>query len=117
MAQGFMPFFVVLLLIFTYFWVNPLALATFMEGLIRYLVEIYLGYKEWRIEYEAKKAYRRYLRQSRRLARESGFSDHLVRLYFKTYGEDDWRTFKTQSRQAHEERYRDLEDSMRELIF
>lgn len=116
MGMDFLPFFMVPLLVYTYFWLNPMAFAAFLEGISKCLVEIYLGYKEWKIEYETKRAYRRHVRASQKLARDSGFSSRAVKLYFETYGEDDWRSLRYRERQRHEKRYRDIEETMRELL-
>jgi hypothetical protein len=114
--MGIIPFILVPLLVYTYFWLNPLALAAFIEGLTRYIIEIYLGYKEWKIDYETKKAYKRYLRQSRKLAKEGGFPGRVVELYFETYSEDDIKTLRQGQRELHEARHKNLEDTMREML-
>ncbi|OGM32933.1 hypothetical protein A2803_05055 [Candidatus Woesebacteria bacterium RIFCSPHIGHO2_01_FULL_44_21] len=116
MGSVILPFILVPLLVYTYFWVNPLAFAVFLEGLTKYLIEIYLGYKEWKIEYETKKAYRRYTRASEKLAHDSGLTGELVKLYFDTYGENDRRTLKQQNREYYEARYKSLEETMRDML-
>jgi hypothetical protein len=116
MQTGQITFILIPLLIYTYLWVNPLILATFLEGLGKYLVEVYLGFKDWKIEYETQRAYRRYMKASQKLAENDGFPSHIVRLYFKTYGKDDWKAIRQQNREIHEDRYRDFEDTMREML-
>lgn len=116
MQLGIMPFVLVPILIYTYFWLNPLALCLFLEGLMKYLVEVYLGYKQWRIEYETKKAYRRYLKASRKLAKDSGLDDKLVKLYFETYSEGDRRALMQQKKELFEEKHKDLEEAVREML-
>ncbi len=116
MTAGFLPFVLIPLLVYTYFWVNPIAFATFMEGVSKYIVEVYLGFKEWKIEHETKKAYRHYIRESEKLAKTQGYPDSVVKLYFKTYGQDDRSFLRQQNRQMHEARYKDIEETMRELI-
>jgi len=80
MGATFIPF-IVPFIICTYFWINPFALIAFWEGVIRYLVEIYLGYKAWKIELNTWIVYKRYVRASKKLAMESGLSGRLVKLY------------------------------------
>lgn len=114
--QGILPFLLVPILVYTYFWINPLAFAAFVEGINKYLIEVYLGYKEWKIEHETKKAYKRYVRASEKLAQDSGLAGELVKLYFDTYSEGDRKTLMQQNRERYEEKHKDLEEAMREML-
>lgn len=116
MDSAFFPFVLIPLLVYTYFWVNPMALASFMEGFARYIVEIYLGYKQWRIERATQRAFKHYQKQSRVLAAKNGLSSGHLKSYFKTYGKDDWRFIYQTEKQDYEERNRNLEDEMRDLL-
>lgn len=116
MGYDFFPLVLIPLLIYTYFWLNPTALATFMEGFMKYLVEVYLGYKAWRLEYQTKKAYRYYQKQSERLARERGVPNKTLADYFKTYKRDDWNFLYQREKEEFESKNRDLEDEMKNLL-
>lgn len=111
-----LPFILTPLLVYAYFWLNPAALATFLEGAARYVAEVYLGYKRWRIEYQTRKAFKRYQRQAKRLARQNGYPDEVVRAYFNTYSEQDWQTLREQQKELHEQKYKDWEDELQSLI-
>jgi hypothetical protein len=114
--QTLIPFVLVPLVIYTYFWINPLSFATFWEGILRYLVEVYLGYKAWKIERQTNKAYKRFQKNSLALAKRQGFEKNTVKLYFKEYGQLDWNYIKNQLKEMHERKFKDLEDNMREMI-
>jgi|GEM_PF-6011950 len=116
MELGFIPFVVVPLIVYTYFWINPFAFASFWEGFIKYLVEIYLGYKAWKIEFDTWIAYKRYVIASKKLAMKSGLSGRAVKLYFKTYFDSDITEIKRIERQIYEEKHKQLEDSLRNMI-
>lgn len=117
MSIGLLPFVLIPLLVYTYFWINPTAFAAFLEGFSRYIVEIYLGYKQWKLERETKKAFHYYRRQSEKLAKEDGLPKDVVKAYFSTYGEEDWKFIYQKQKEDYENRNRDLEDEMRELVF
>lgn len=116
MNTMFIPFFLVPLLIYTYFWLNPIAFATFIEGVSKYIIEAYLGYKAWRLAWETEIAYRAYKRASKKLAQEQGYPAHVVKLYFDTYGSQDWRHLWQQQKAAYEEKYKNLEDDLRDSL-
>ena len=110
--------FIIPFLVYTYFWVNPNALSTFLEGLYRYIAEIYFGYKAWRLEYETKRAYKYFQKRSKRMAKENGFSENLVKAYFETYREHDWKYLYQLQKEEFEERNRDIEEQIRDnLLF
>lgn len=115
-VQNILPFVIVPLVIYTYFWINPAAFATFWEGLLRYIVEIYLGYKSQKIERQTNKAFRQFQRKSLSLAQKQGFSKNTVKLYFKEYGKLDRNYLKNQLKEDHERKHRDLEDSLRDML-
>jgi hypothetical protein len=116
MGSSFIPFFLIPILVYTYFWINPLLLSAFLEGMYQYLVEIYLGYKEWKIEREAKKAFSQYQKRSKKLAKENGFPTHVVSLYFEDYGEVDFEFIKNSYRSDYEKKHKDFEDDMRDML-
>ncbi len=110
------PFLIIPIAVFTYFWINPIATATFTEGVVRFFIEVYLGYKAWKIERKAEIAYRRYVRQSEKLARQEGLSSKFVKLYLQEYGEDDKKDLYNKIREDHEQKYRNFEDAMRDFL-
>ena len=116
MRTGLMPFMLVPLLVYTYFWINPMALTIFVEGMAKAIVEIYLGFKAWKLEWETRRAFNQYKKASLILARQEGYPKKLVKAYFKTYGQNDWRFLWQQNKDAFEEKHRDLEDELREMI-
>lgn len=116
MNTGVFPFVLIPLLVYTYFWINPTALAAFLEGLSRYIVEVYLGFKAWKVERETRKAYKYYLRQSEKLAREKGLSKNIVSKYIQKYRDEDWNFLYQREKEEFETRNRDLEDELRDLI-
>lgn len=116
MDSEFFPFVLIPLLIYTYFWLNPTALASFMEGVTRYLVEIYLGYKAWRIEQAARIAFRSYQRQLKQLAQKNRLPGTLLKSYRRAYEKDDWKFIYQREKQEYEERNRSLEDEIRDLL-
>lgn len=83
---------------------------------MRYLVEVYLGYKALKIEWQTNRAYRRFQKKSLALAKKQGFGKSTVKLYFNEYGQIDWNYIKSRLQEMHERKYKDLEDNMRELI-
>lgn len=118
MSTDFLPFFLIPLLLYTYFWVNPTVFAAFMEGLARFVAELYLGYKAWRLELETKRSFRYYQKLSRKMARENGFSGNLLKAYFEAYGEHDWKEIYQREKEIFEERNRDIEEQIRDnLLF
>lgn len=116
MSFGIFPFVLIPLLVYTYFWLNPTALAAFLDGFIRYITEIYLGYKAWRLEYETKKAYKYYMKLSEQIAEEKGISKKTLNKYFKVYGKEDWNFLYQREKDDFENRNREIEDNLREMI-
>lgn len=113
----FLPFLLVPLLVYTYFWLNPLSFTTFIEGVLRYLAEIYLGFKATKIDVQTKLAYRRYRKDARKVAKQSGYSNDFVNAYFSSYKFEDWQILRRQQKELHEEKYRNFEEELSDLLF
>lgn len=117
MTIDFLPFLLVPLLVYTYFWLNPLSFSTFVEGVVHYLAEVYLGFKATKIDIQTKLAYRKYTKNAEKIARQSGYSNDFVRAYLSSYKFEDWQILRQQQKELHEERYRNFEEELESFFY
>lgn len=111
-----LPLLITPIAVFTYFWINPVATAAFVEGLGRFLIEVYLGYKAWKVESRTNRLYKKFKKQSERLAKQNGFEPRVVKLYFNEYGQGDERELYNKIKEDHERKHKNLEDAMRDFL-
>lgn len=110
------PFFLVPLLVYTYFWLNPFALSAFATGISRYFLAVYLGYKAYMIGLCTEIEFWRYKRASIRLSLESNFPRQLLGEYFDSYKTQDKNSIRLTQKAIFERRHRKLEELFRDLV-
>lgn len=117
MNEANLQFILLPLLIYTYFWINPSAIVEFFQGVARTFVEIYLGYKEYKLWVATQMSFTHYRIKSILLARHEGLSLGNLASYFRTYGEKDWNYIYDNHRNVHESKYRNFEEGLRDMIY